>query len=653
MTIAHRITLWVLTASAGVLIPMAFFSYWAMLSVLYQQFALIKPFFQQHIEENVLQQIRTIETLTRFVAYEISTERFREPGELDELFTRCFRENEAVYGMTVALTTELGREGAWRFRRDPADSDAAGVWTNLLEPENTPHYTRSDWYAVPHQTRKPSWSKPHQEPQSGIFLITYSIPLTDGTGRFIGVLACDVAIDWIHTFIQKIKLPRTDVNQLFLIDRDGTVLADNHWGMLHRNIFTTAAERGDQSLAAIAREMVSGKNAETFYHSPDSKDSGRIAFMPIESHDAESPLKWSLGIFIPMEVIRWNAFRVGGTQALIGLIGMLLLIFAVRTVARGISLPIRQLQESTLAIASGNLETEIPKIHGKDEIAALADSFGKMQNELKSYIVSLAETTRAKEQMESELRIGRKIQMSLLPARIPQTPLRDRFDLASFIEPAKQVGGDFYDYFLLDEDNLCVVMADVSGKGVPAALLMAKSSTLFRSSLINGRQLKTALEQLNRETCQDNDACMFITLFVMSIHLPTGRCRYVNAGHNPPFLVRHGERPRLFDFASCLPPGVEEATVYDEVSLQLRDGDLFFLYTDGVTEAFDSHSKPFGEKRTAESLSGVHKNPCGEIIEKLRTDITVFTEKMPQSDDITMLALRWFENPSSHRSGNG
>ena len=243
-----------------------------------------------------------------------------------------------------------------------------------------------------------------------------------------------------------------------------------------------------------------------------------------------------LGPKLPNEIVQSAAFQIGASQIVIVLTSMLFLIVAFRLVARNIAGPICQLQKAALAIASGNLDVSIPETGLHDEVEALAGSFRTMQRDLKANIDSLAETMRSKEKLESELRIAHEIQMSLVPDRMPETPMKDWFDLSASMKTAKQVGGDFYDYFLLDDETLCLAIADVSGKGVPAALLMSRCSALFRHLLITNHDLAYTTNQVNRVICDDNNSCMFVTLFAVLVHLPSGNCRYINAGHNPPYI---------------------------------------------------------------------------------------------------------------------
>ncbi len=641
MTIAFRIAISALSAVLIVLVPMSYFSYRATLGVIERQLRVIQPLFAEFVNANIAKQNANIETITRLAARETTADLDRTPEQFRKMFQEILNEEPAVFGFSLAFDPQgpMRHHGGWNLHRREIPGETR--WTDLAEPVDGYDFTKRIWYSAAVNRREPVWSKPYLGRFSNVPMVSYSIPITNSDGKLIGVLACDISIQWIDDFVDELSIPRKDIEQLFLLSQDGIVLADRHWDMLYKNIFDLAREHNDRALEKVARSMTAGEWGNLEYKSLDGIRDGRIIFVPINDASGNEGSHWSLAVFVSQEAVHGFAVNVGGRQVAIGLIGLMAMIVLLMFVAHGISRPIRELQESALTIASGDLEAKIPELHGRDEISALAGSFTKMQHDLKDYIGTLAETTRRKEQMESDLRIGRKIQMSLVPTRFPETPFADHFDLAAFMEPAKEVGGDFYDYFLLDDESLCVVIADVSGKGVPASLLMARGSAFFRSYLFGTGRLADAANLVNRELCKDNDACMFITLFAAILHLPSGRCRHVNAGHNPPFFLRKDAEPVMLPSGTGLPLGIDEDSHYTETEDILHPDDLLFLYTDGVTEAMNPDSELFGEFRTAATLKKNRNEDCHRVIVKTLDDIHAFVQETPQSDDITMVSLRY------------
>ena len=651
MSIAFRIAFSALSTVLIVLVPMTFFSYRATVHVIEKQLRLIRPLFAELVDTHIAGEMKNFEMITRMTAREVSNGYLNTPKEFYDLFHEVLAEDYYVVGLVIALAPDgpHGRPEAWYLYQN--EEKGIPDWLDLAAPEAQPPYNERDWYAEPARTGKPYWTTPYHGRATGIPMITYSVPLYDVENRFIGVLGCDISLRWLNDFITQLELPRSEVNEIFLLAQDGMIIADRNWGLLYRNVFSVAEEAGDSNLSEIARRMTEGEQGFMEYRNPDGKRIGMIVSMPIDDANGDGNREWSLGVFVPQESLKGFAFSVGQRQAVIGLAGAAIMLVLLLFVAHTISKPIRALQEAALTIASGELDAKIPDTHGRDEISGLAESFTRMQHDLKTHMNSLAETTRKKEQMESDLRISRRIQMSLVPKRQLETPWADRFDLAAFMDPAKDVGGDFYDYFLLDDETLCLVVADVSGKGVPAALLMTRGSAFFRTYLQATRRLGFSMELVNRELARDNDACMFITLFAAVVDLRTGKCRYAGAGHNPPFRVRRGEPPRMLTEMIGLPLGVDENQEYVELELHLQSGELLYLYTDGVTEAMNPETELFGEERTGAILAGRENESCREIIDHVLEAMKVFTQETPQSDDITMIVFRYRGKPKESEKG--
>jgi phosphoserine phosphatase RsbU/P len=285
---------------------------------------------------------------------------------------------------------------------------------------------------------------------------------------------------------------------------------------------------------------------------------------------------------------------------------------------------------------------------GRDEVLKFfsedpAVAFNLMQISIKRFIENLQAETAARERIASELRIARNIQISMLPQDFPPFPDRKEFDIFAMMDPAREVGGDFYDFFFVDKDRLCMIIGDVSGKGVPAALFMAISKALLKTEALLGLPPDEILYRVNNILLPDNKTCMFVTLFCMILNTATGELAISNAGHNPPLIC--GDN-RCFDFfsvpAGCV-VGVMEDTKFICKKMILNPNDLVFLYTDGVTEAMNGQRKMFSEERlrlTLENLKDTHRD-VQDIIKVMREEIREFADGEEQSDDITMLALRY------------
>jgi sigma-B regulation protein RsbU (phosphoserine phosphatase) len=249
--------------------------------------------------------------------------------------------------------------------------------------------------------------------------------------------------------------------------------------------------------------------------------------------------------------------------------------------------------------------------------------------------------TAAKERMESELEIAARIQRSMLPSSFPAYPDRDDFDIYAIMEPAKEVGGDLYDFFLMDDNHLCMAVGDVSDKGVPAALFMAVTIFLIQAAAAKGRGPEEILEILNEQVCKGNDNCFFVTLFCAILNLETGEMRFSNAGHEPPIIIRPG-RPTADIKAPRSPalgflPGFE----YQFQSLYLQEGDMVLAYTDGITEAMNKEGQMYTKERLEAAIRSKAWEDPQTLVEAAFKDLGEHVDSAPRSDDLTLLALNF------------
>ncbi|HEY7817080.1 MAG TPA: PP2C family protein-serine/threonine phosphatase, partial [Vicinamibacteria bacterium] len=276
-----------------------------------------------------------------------------------------------------------------------------------------------------------------------------------------------------------------------------------------------------------------------------------------------------------------------------------------------------------------------------DEVGALNSAFHRMRDSLQAYIRDLEDTTRAKERLESELQLARRIQVDMLPAASAGGKPGDRFELHAILEPARQIGGDLYEYFQRD-GRLTFVVGDVSGKGVGAALFMARAKTLFRAIAPLEPDLAAVLTAVNRDLCEENEQGMFVTLFAGVLELATGNLSYASAGHDAPVVLgTPGEPPRFLDVSGGPVLGLLEASRYTAQSTTLPRGAGLVLYTDGVSEALDPNGEFFTAARLLEDLARTPERSAASVARAVYDDVKSFAATAPQSDDITVLAVRY------------
>ena len=411
---------------------------------------------------------------------------------------------------------------------------------------------------------------------------------------------------------------------------------------MNETIFSIAEGRDDAMLRTVGRRMVRGGSGIADIVSVQTGQESWMAYCPIPSTG------WSVSLVLPKQEVMQKVFELSRIQLLLGGAGMLLLVLVSVLIARTITHPIRELSAVTRVLALGDLDVALPRPRGGAEVVNLATSFAGMRDDLKRHIAELQAATAARARIEGELKVAAGIQLSLVPKTFPPFPERSDIDIFALLEPAREVGGDFYDFFLLEDRYLCFAVADVSDKGVPAALFMASTRSFLRAFLRDDRHPARVLAKLNAELETDNDACMFVTVFCGVLDLQTGECSYANGGHNSPYIARAATGaveavPRTAGVVLGIQTGVE----FEEGVLTLRAGDRLFLYTDGVTEAVDRQEQQFGEERLIAVLARTTDESARKAAQEAREAVRGFAGDVDQFDDITVLVVRFLGGGSA------
>ena len=286
---------------------------------------------------------------------------------------------------------------------------------------------------------------------------------------------------------------------------------------------------------------------------------------------------------------------------------------------------------------------DIEGVVANDEIGDLAKSFNEMAVSLKDYIKNLAAVTAEKERIRAELNVATQIQANMLPRNFPPFPDRKEFEIYATMTPAKEVGGDFYDFFLIDENHLGLVMADVSGKGVPAALFMVVAKTLIKNRALMGGTPAEILHDVNNQLCEGNESGLFVTVWLGILDIAEGKLIAANAGHEYPALKRAGEASfGLIKTKHSPAVAAMEDMNFRENEFELISGNILYLYTDGVAEATNSAEELYGTDRMIEALNKNLDATTDEILINMKREVDEFTGEAPQFDDITMLCLKYF-----------
>ncbi len=320
---------------------------------------------------------------------------------------------------------------------------------------------------------------------------------------------------------------------------------------------------------------------------------------------------------------------------------LILAVIASILLADSLANPINNLIGAMREVRSKGLASVTVSLHGSQEIRTLGRIFNEMLEAINDAVEKLKRTTAAKEKIESELRIARDIQLGIIPKLFPAFPHRPEFDVFAILISAREVGGDLYNFFFIDDDHLFVAIGDVSGKGVPASLFMAVTQTLSRARA--GKNLSTGeiITKINNDLCRDNEMSMFVTYFGFILNLKTGNLTFTNAGHNPPYLLAPGTPPQAMTEKHGMPLGVLPENNYGTGKITLKPGQTIFLYTDGVNEAMNPQKEEFGTERLEPLLTAAMGESPEQIINLVLEKVKEFAADEEQSDDITIMALTY------------
>ena len=509
--------------------------------------------------------------------------------------------------------------------------------TILIEDDG--NYTAKDWYTKPLNMNKGVWCEPFigdfiKEP-----IAVYALPFyekkSDGTMKKAGVVCVDLSIAFIKKVISELQIP--EEGYAFILSGTGRIVAHPvcEW-VFTETVYSVADKLNDHNLAEIAKEMLAGKRGFTPYINNAGKNS-RICYMPLESNG------WSLGTVFPEEALFALMNQLEKTFITVSVLGFVLLLFIIVAISIRVSRPLRDLAKVAIEIGRGNFGVTIPDLPGNDELSSFAKAFKQMRESLIAHIENLKEVTSAKEKIESELKVAQEIQKGILPEILPPFPKCDFFEIDAFLHPAREVGGDLYDFFILNDTKICMAIGDVSGKGVPASLFMAVTQTLHRgitrNENISPGEMVTAM---NNSLCHHNSAMMFVTYIFIVLDLETGVMTYCNAGHNPFYILRAGGRIENDVKKHGIPLGIRQGRTYSQNEMTLSPGDTVFFYTDGITEAKNASGEFFGNERLKLFLENENRKSASPkvIAENISKTMDAFAAGTEQADDITVLAFK-------------
>jgi len=546
------------------------------------------------------------------------------------VYSRCFLENNPdLNGCSIAFEPYFFKDRG-RYFSAYSYNDKGKVKVTQ-EGNDQYEYFYMDWYQLAKLLDHPCWTEPFfdynlQDIYSKEMIASYCKPIKNAQGKYVGTIAVDLSLEWLSNTVSSVKpYPHS---YSIMIGEGGTYFVHpDTTKLFYQSIFTPMMEAPDTTLTDLGHAMQRGE--EGMKELSIDGEKCYVFYKPL------STTGWSMAIVCPESDIFGGYNRLQNTVAGIVLVGLLIMLLVFGRIVGKELRPLKKLATQTVAIASGNFDTALP-VHGRtDEIGQLTQSFDDMQHSLVSYIEELKKTTALKATIESELKVASDIQMSMVPRIFPAFPNRKDIDLYASMTPAKEVGGDLYDFFEQDE-CLYFCLGDVSGKGVPASLFMAVTRNLFRIEAQQGYSPAEVAEQINLFLTKDNETGMFVTMFIGRADLQTGRLEFCNCGHNPPII--DGQFIHIED--SNQPLGLWEGAPFHGETIDDIRGKQILLYTDGLNEAENQEKELLGDDKLLELMADTSELSSKEVVDMLKESVEAHRSGATPNDDLTLMCLK-------------
>ncbi|MCR5347538.1 MAG: SpoIIE family protein phosphatase [Fretibacterium sp.] len=496
-------------------------------------------------------------------------------------------------------------------------------------------YFNAPWYLRVMRTKQLGFTDVYRDSFGRGLVVTCSAPVYDEKNEFAGVVAMDIQVSVLYKAIVEMDLGEGAF--AFLVDKEGNLLeATENGGTSVKNIYYSYAKEIGYK---VAGRILRGKTGVSL--APN-----RVYY----GYTTIPATGWKLCIRVPesMVLAPMESVKRGVVMtAVLFFAAFLVIIWLVamesKKFSNRLTYPIIALKKDVEKISNGDLDYRA-NVYDNDEVGDLANEFNRMATSLKNYIQDFAAIAAERERIRTELNVAAQIQVDLLPCTFPPFPDRLEFDIYATMTPAKEVGGDFYDFFFIDNDHLALVIADVSGKGMPAALFMVITRTLIKNRAQMGGKPSEILEAVNNQLCEENGTELFVTVWLGILEISTGKVVACNAGHEYPVVRRMetGTYERVKRAVNNPAVATMEGMKYYESSFFMNPGDSLFLYTDGVVEATNAEYEIYGRNRMTEALNRHGVEPVERLLVSLKREVDAFAGGAPQFDDITMLALQYY-----------
>ena len=589
--------------------------------------------------DNTAERVNTIITGVEVASANLFWQVTRQLDHPDSIlaYSRVFMENNPhIQGCSVAFEPYYYKK-AGRYFSAYTGYDVDDKLFTTVEGSANYEYFYMDWYQLCKLLDRPAWTDPFLDVDMDVddeadMIVSYGIPIKDAAGNYIGTLSTDLSLDWLSNTISAVK-PYPNSYSI-MIGRNGTYFVHpDSSKLLYESIFTETLEQDNPERMALGQAMVNGE--EGMQQTEVDGQHCFVFYKPLGSTG------WSIAIVCPEKDIFIGLRRLENAVIIILILGILLMFLVLDRIIRRQLKPLEKLAAQTEIIAAGQLDKTLPVDEKRiNEIGRLEQSFSNMQRSLVKYIDEVKSTAAAKASIENELKVASDIQMNMVPRIFPPFPERPDIDLFASMTPAKEVGGDLYDFFEQDQ-KLYFCVGDVSGKGIPASLFMAVTRNLFRIIAQQGYSPEQIATKINHALSEDNDQEMFVTMFIGVADLKTGRLDFCNCGHNPPVVCVPGESARFLPMKHVnIALGMMDGFVFEGESIDNIRGWHLLMYTDGLNEAENPDYVLFGNERLLEIMSQIGDEPSRSVIRKLQEAVEAHRAGAIPSDDLTLFCLK-------------
>ena len=590
--------------------------------------------YAEKFDANFSSAVRAAET----IAVYLSGDGTISEKDLYRFLRNTVENNPAIYGASVAFE-ENAFQGREKLFAPYVHRDISATLTvfqsdgrNSLREEDlaqkNPDYRDSGWYRLPKKTGKVYWTEPYFGPRSENALIcTYSVPVSFH-GKFQGIVSVDIRVQDLQKLINRNSFVRE--NTFAILSREGRFIRHPDPRLnIQETISSAAIKYHRPELVKLGHKMMTGEKGVMFMKGVLDSRRTILFYAPIPSTG------WSFAAMVPEGEFMLPVWKKLSKLGLSMVAGFILIVVMLFRISSRITRPVTDLAAAIPNIGKGNFNIVLKERFGRDELSELTESFNKMAHDLQVYAESLVRETGTRQRMEGELQLARNIQLSLFPKAFPGAM---EFDFFAANQPAYYVAGDFYDFFFSGEETFIFSIADVSGKGISAAMFMVMAHTLLRKLAASGRPPSEVMNEINRFLLEKNETGMFVTMFLGYYDIKKGTVRYANAGHPRPFCMNREGSLRKFGVVTGTPLGISDSSGYEEKKEILRINEMLVLYTDGFTEARTPTGEFLNEKRFQDFVKDQSQMSPKRLSEVLFQRVTHFQQKK-LADDLTLLVL--------------